>query len=135
MARRVGRLLGRHVVHKVAERQVDVIQVEAPGRTERGRDYRAAVAGLRRDLEPGRATDALTSPSVETRVGDPRFPGRTGRRDEIGRQRSWAGSPRAAGFVQTTCWPRSVFWSDWRLTPWPGRPKSESAGGVDEKDE
>ena len=45
VARRVGRLLGHHVVDQVAERQVDVIEVEAPGRTERGRDDRAAVAG------------------------------------------------------------------------------------------
>ena len=91
VARRVGRLLGHHVVDQIAECQVDVIQVEAPGRTERGRDDRTAVAGARRDLEPGRATRTVTRPRVETGVGDPRFPGRNGRRDEVGRQRRCAG--------------------------------------------
>ena len=103
--RRVGRFLGLHDVHKVAERQVDVIQVEAPGRTERGLDFRAAVPA-RALICSQVAPSALDTSQCRDPGGDPGFPGRTGRRDEIGRQRRWPVPPRAAGFVQRTCWPR-----------------------------
>src|SRR5579864_8620746 len=45
--------------------------------------------------------------------------------------RSAAPPPRAAGLTQPTCCPRFVVCPDWRLTPCPGRPKRELAGGCD----
>src|ERR1700730_549649 len=68
----IGRFLARHVGDQVAERQVDVLEVIAPVRTEDGRDRGPRIARSSRDLQPGGTAALLALGRIEVRVRHPR---------------------------------------------------------------
>src|ERR1700722_8192436 len=63
---RVRRLCSAHIVDEITERQIDVVDVQAPIRTEGRRDHGTGVAGTCIDLEPGGTARTLPLDRVQT---------------------------------------------------------------------
>jgi hypothetical protein len=107
----------------------------------------AAGPGEASDLEPGGPAALFAARGIQAGVGDPRRGDRLrqpliagdrelgglGSREQVGVQ--VASAAEGCRIDAGTCWPALAVCPDCRLTPWPGLPNSESAGGCEGYDE